>query len=34
VQAALIYDLNRNNDHGFTDDQTDVGRASLPVTVR
>jgi hypothetical protein len=34
VEAKLIYDLNRYNDRGFTDDQTEMGRASVSVTVR
>jgi hypothetical protein len=34
VHARLIYDLNRYNDRTFTDDQTEMYRASLAVTVR
>lgn len=33
VKAVLVYDLNRYNDRSFTDDQTEIGRMSIPVTV-
>jgi hypothetical protein len=34
LRATLIYDLNRYNDRAFTDDQTEMGRASLSVTIQ
>jgi len=34
VRARLIYDLNRYNDRTFTEDQTEMYRASLAITVR
>jgi hypothetical protein len=34
VEATLVYDLNRYNDRAFVDDQTQIGRASLSVTIR
>lgn len=34
LQAKLIYDLNRYNDRGFADDQTEIGQTSLSVTIR
>jgi len=34
VEATLIYDLNRYNDRAFTDDQTEIGSASLSVSIR
>ena len=34
VRARLIYDLNRYNDRTFTEDQTEIARAALAVTVR
>ena len=34
VRATLIYDLNRYNDRMFTEDQTEMYRASLAITVR
>jgi len=33
VRARLIYDLNRYNDRTFTEDQTEMYRASLAITV-
>ena len=34
VQARLIYDLNRYNDRTFTENQTEMYRASLAIKVR
>ena len=34
VRARLIYDVNRYNDRTFTEDQTEMYRASLAITVR
>lgn len=34
VQARLVYDLNRYNDRAFSEDQTQIGAASLPITVK
>jgi hypothetical protein len=33
VRARLIYDLNRYNDRSFLEDQTEIGRATLPLEV-
>jgi nitrate/TMAO reductase-like tetraheme cytochrome c subunit len=33
VQASLIHDLNRYNDRAFSDDQTEMERASISMTV-
>ncbi len=34
AQATLIYDLNRYNERTFTGDQTEIFRASLPISVQ
>jgi hypothetical protein len=34
VRVRLLYDLNRYNDRMFTEDQTEMDRASLTITVR
>ncbi|HZZ84922.1 MAG TPA: hypothetical protein VFE30_10330 [Anaeromyxobacteraceae bacterium] len=34
VEAVLTYDLNRYNDRGFREDQREIGRFTLPVTVK
>ena len=34
VQAKVVYDLNRYNERIFSDDQTEIGHASLSVNVK